>query len=76
LGRAASGSGLSGPRSRRLGWEAWFEELASLVSGPEPPSLEQLFEAGRRYDSIFMPELAPPLIKKYGRKLGIPGGKS
>ncbi len=38
--------------------------------------MDQLFEAGRRYDSVFMPELAPPLIKKYGLKLEIPGDKS
>ncbi len=56
------------------GMEAWFEELARLVSACRPPRLEQLFEAGRRYDTIFMPELAPPLIKKYGLKL--PGSES
>jgi quercetin dioxygenase-like cupin family protein len=39
-----------------------------------PPRLEQLFEAGRHYDTIFMPELAPRLIKKYGLKL--PGSES
>jgi hypothetical protein len=56
--------------------EAWFEELAWLVSGPQPPTMDQLFEAGRRYDTVFMPELAPRLIKKYGLKLEIPGDKS
>lgn len=54
------------------GMEAWFEELARLTSGAEPPTLERLFEAGRRYDTIFMPELAPPLIKKYGLKMAMP----
>jgi mannose-6-phosphate isomerase-like protein (cupin superfamily) len=56
------------------GMEAWFEELARLVSASRPARLEQLFEAGRHYDTIFMPELAPPLIKKYGLKL--PGSES
>jgi quercetin dioxygenase-like cupin family protein len=51
------------------GLEAWFEELARLVSGSEPPTLEKVFEAGRRFDTIFMPELAPRLIKKHGLKL-------
>lgn len=54
------------------GMEAWFEELARLVSAPEPPTLGQLVEAGRRYDVIYMPELAPPLMQKYG--LRMPGG--
>lgn len=58
------------------GMEAWFVELARLVSGSAPPTMELLFEAGRRFDTIFMPELAPPLIKKYGLKLEIPGGKA
>ena len=58
------------------GMEAWFEALARLVSGPQPPTMDQLFEAGRRHDSVFMPELAPPLIKKYGLRLEIPGGRS
>jgi quercetin dioxygenase-like cupin family protein len=58
------------------GLEAWFEELARLTTASTPPTLEQLFEAGRRYDTIYMPELAPPLMKKYGLKLEIPGGKS
>jgi quercetin dioxygenase-like cupin family protein len=55
------------------GMEAWFAELARLVSGPQPPTMDQLFEAGRRYDSVFMPELAPRLIQKFGLKLEIPG---
>ncbi len=54
------------------GLEEWFVELSRLVSAAVPPTMEQLFEAGRRFDSIFMPELAPPLIKKYGLKLEIP----
>ncbi|OLD25780.1 MAG: hypothetical protein AUJ02_04240 [Chloroflexi bacterium 13_1_40CM_3_65_12] len=58
------------------GIESWYEELARLVSASEPPTLEELFEAGRRYDTIFMPELAPPLIKKYGLKLPFPGTRS
>lgn len=51
------------------GMERWFEELARLVSASQPPTLDELFEAGRRFDTIFMPELAPRLIKKYGLKL-------
>ena len=58
------------------GFEAWYAELARLASASAPPTMEELFEAGRRYDSIFMPELAPRLVKKYGLKLEIPGGKS
>jgi len=53
------------------GFEAWYEELARLLSAPEPPPLDQLFQAGRRYDSTFLPDLAPPLIEKY--KLRMPG---
>ncbi len=53
--------------------EAWFEELARLVSASEP-TLQQLFGGGRRFDTIFMPELARPLMKKYGLKLPSPGG--
>lgn len=55
------------------GFEAWYQELARLVSGAKPPTMETLFEAGRRYDSVFMPELAPRLIQKFGLKLEIPG---
>jgi quercetin dioxygenase-like cupin family protein len=55
------------------GFEAWFQELERLASGSEPPSLETLFETGRRYDTVFMPELAPRLIQKFGLKLEIPG---
>ncbi len=38
--------------------------------------MDQIFEAGRRYDSVFMPELAPGLIQKFGLKLEAPGGPS
>jgi quercetin dioxygenase-like cupin family protein len=55
------------------GFEAWFQELARLVGGPKPPAMETLFEAGLRYDTVFMPELAPRLIQKFGLKLEIPG---
>lgn len=55
------------------GLEAWFQELAKLVSGSQPPTVDTLFEAGRRYDTLFMPELAPRLIQKFGLKLEIPG---
>lgn len=55
------------------GFEAWFKELAILASGSKPPTMETLFEAGRRYDTLFMPELAPRLIQKFGLKLEIPG---
>jgi len=58
------------------GMEAWFEELQRLVSAPTPPSLQQLFEAGRRFDTIFMPELAPRLVQKFGLKLPVPESKS
>ena len=54
------------------GFEAWFQELARLVSGSKPPTMETIFEAGRRYDTVFMPELAPRLIQKFGLKLEIP----
>ncbi len=53
------------------GFDSWAEELARLVSATPPPTLEQLFEAARGYDTIFLPELAPPLIEKY--KLRMPG---
>jgi len=53
------------------GFDAWAEELARLASATPPASLEQLFDAARRYDAIFLPELAPPLINKY--KLRMPG---
>jgi len=55
------------------GFEAWYQELARLVGGSKPLTMETLFEAGLRYDSIFMPELAPRLIQKFGLKLEIPG---
>lgn len=51
------------------GMEAWYEELSRLVSAERKPSLDEIFEAGRRFDTVFMPELAPPLIRKYGLKL-------
>lgn len=54
------------------GFEAWFQELARLASGSRPPTMEAIFKAGRRYDSVFMPELAPRLIKKFGLTLEIP----
>ncbi len=55
------------------GMEAWYQELARLVGGSKQATMETLFEAGRRYDSVFMPELAPRLIQKFGLKLEIPG---
>jgi quercetin dioxygenase-like cupin family protein len=55
------------------GFEARFQEPASLVGGPKPPTIETLFEAGLRYDTVFMPALAPRLIQKFGLKLEIPG---
>jgi quercetin dioxygenase-like cupin family protein len=58
------------------GMEAWYEELARLVSASEPLTLDQLFEAGRRYDTIFMPELAPRLMQKFGLTLPVPGVRS
>jgi quercetin dioxygenase-like cupin family protein len=58
------------------GMEAWFEELARLLSASTSPTLQQLFEAGRRYDTIFMPELAPRLTEKFGLKLPAPGAKT
>lgn len=58
------------------GMEGWFVELMRLTSSTVPPTLEQLFEAGRRFDTVFMPELAPPLIERYGLKLELPGAKS
>jgi quercetin dioxygenase-like cupin family protein len=54
------------------GLEAWFEELSRLTSTTPPATMEQLFEAGRRYDTFFMPELAPRLVEKHG--LRMPGG--
>jgi quercetin dioxygenase-like cupin family protein len=56
------------------GLETFFEELARLLSAGEPPTLEQMFEAGRRYDTIYLPELAPPLMQKYG--LRMPGAST
>ncbi len=56
------------------GMEAAFEELSKLLSAREPPSLEQMFEAGRRHDTIYLPELAPPLMQKYG--LQMPGAST
>jgi len=53
------------------GHEAWFEELARMFSAPVPPTLDQMLEAGRHYDTIHLPELAPPLIAKYN--LRVPG---
>jgi quercetin dioxygenase-like cupin family protein len=57
------------------GFEAYFQELASLASGSKPPTMEAIFEAGLRHDTVFMPELAPRLIQKFGLKLEIPGGR-
>lgn len=56
------------------GIEAMFDELAKLLSASEPPSPEQIFEAGRRHDTIYLPELAPPLMEKYG--LRMPGART
>ncbi len=53
------------------GFDAFAEELARLVSATPAPTLEQRREVARRYDTIFLPELAPPLVKKYN--LRIPG---
>ncbi len=53
------------------GSEAWFVELARLVTATPPPSIEQVFAAARRFGMIFLPELAAPLIEKY--KLRMPG---
>jgi mannose-6-phosphate isomerase-like protein (cupin superfamily) len=51
------------------GLEAFYDELARLLSATEPPTLEQMFEAGRRYDTIYLPELAPALMQKYGLRM-------
>lgn len=51
------------------GLEAWFDELARLTCTTPPATMQQIFEAGWRFDTIFMPELAPPLIQKYGLRL-------
>ena len=53
------------------GFEAWFDELARLFSAAEPPTIDALLEAGRRYDAILVPELAPQLIQKHN--LGVRG---
>ncbi len=58
------------------GFEGWFVELARLFSATPPPTLEQLAEAGRRYDVILVPELVAPLMQKYGLELPIPGSPS
>ena len=58
------------------GFELWFVELARLFSATPPPTLEQLAEAGRRYDVILVPELVAPLMQKYGLQLPIPGSPS
>jgi len=54
------------------GMEAFFDEMSKLLSASEPPSPQQMFDAGRRFDTIYLPELAPPLMQKYG--LQMPGG--
>jgi mannose-6-phosphate isomerase-like protein (cupin superfamily) len=51
------------------GSEGWFEELAGLVTVTPPPSLEQVFQAARRYGATFLPELAPPLVKKHNLRM-------
>jgi quercetin dioxygenase-like cupin family protein len=51
------------------GFEAWFDELARLLSAPTPPSLDQLNEAGRRYDTILLPELMQPLMARHNFKM-------
>lgn len=51
------------------GHEGFFEEMAKLRSAPIPPSPDQIFEAARRLDTIFLPELAPPLMQKYALKM-------
>lgn len=51
------------------GLEAWFAELARLFSTTPPPTLEHLAEAARRYDVILLPELAPPLVRKYNLRM-------
>lgn len=50
------------------GHEAFFEEVARIAS-LSPPTAKQLAEAGLQHDVIFMPELAPPLVKKYNLRM-------
>jgi mannose-6-phosphate isomerase-like protein (cupin superfamily) len=51
------------------GHEAFFEEVARMLSAVPPPPLDQVLEAGRRFDTIFLAELAPPLMAKYNLKM-------
>jgi len=53
------------------GFVAAFEELSRVFAMTPPMPFEQRREVARRNDIIFLPELAPALVKKYG--LQIPG---
>jgi mannose-6-phosphate isomerase-like protein (cupin superfamily) len=55
--------------STPAGFEAWFDQLARLRSSIPPPTMQELTETARRYDVIVMPELAPPLMQKYGLRM-------
>lgn len=50
------------------GFEAFGEELARRFSSA-PPTFEQVAEFGRLHDVIFLPELAPRLVKKYNLRM-------
>jgi mannose-6-phosphate isomerase-like protein (cupin superfamily) len=51
------------------GMEAVFEDLARLMSSSERPTVEQTLEVGSRHDTIYLPELAPPLLEKYNLRM-------
>jgi quercetin dioxygenase-like cupin family protein len=52
------------------GFEEFGEELAQRFASA-PPTFDQLIEIGLRHDVIFLPELAPPLVRKYNLRLPV-----
>lgn len=51
------------------GSEAWFEELARLLSSSPPPPLGEVFQAARHYGARFLPDLAPRLIERHNLRM-------
>jgi mannose-6-phosphate isomerase-like protein (cupin superfamily) len=51
------------------GHEAFLEAIAELKSSSSPPTLEERRAMARRHDTRFLPELAPPLMQKYGLRM-------
>jgi len=51
------------------GFEGFFRELSRIVGADGPPDMEAIAGTAERYHHHFHPELAPPLIERYGLRL-------